>query len=477
MSIIQSRFFICAQICYILITWCALQILPGAETYSTMLALIGTWVLTSIIYRNYRNRNTAGWWTLLISTTILSIGIIANVHYFTTISGGTTAIPVLNNPDAHRYYCDALAHSNLPGGIPAPPSQRGYGFMISYIWKITGITIVAPLILNMLLTLLCIIISGIISERIISYHKKHSSQWISTCAMIMTASICYYITSGTVLLKEATICFGFALCTLALSSLLKKDFSTISKRDLSCFFIGIIILAVIRYSFIFFVIITIILTFNKNSIRKTIATQLIMLSICICVLVCTSLYLSSLEHNSIDNTAEIIGGNDNASFFFSSKYHYIYDQIFGDYFSYPVWKRILCLPISAITQFLIPFPWNYGRDTIYGYTLDYAHIAYPWYFIGGLIVYFIFAAWRKSPVALNHITIIGIILWLIPAYLFAGTVSRYALPFIPLLIPAAVYTWDQYIHRKSLRVWACIYCVLLGATLIICHNLQQSAIQ
>lgn len=477
MSIIQSRFFICAQICYVLIIWCTLQIFPGAETCSTMLAMISTWLLTSIIYRKYRYRNTAGWWILLISTTALSVGIIANIHYFTVISGGTTALPVLNNPDAYRFYCDALASSNLPGGILAPPSQRGYGLIISYIWEITGITIVAPLILNMLLILLCIIISGIISERIISSHKKHSSSWISTCAMIMTASICYYLTSGTVLLKEAFICFGVALCILALSSLLKRDFTHISRRDFLYFTLGIIILAIIRYSFILFIIVGIILSSNKCSLKKRLTFQLIMLSICICSLAVSSTYLSSIEHNSIEKTVEIIEGNDNASFFFSSKYHYAYDQIFGDYFSYPTWKRILCLPISAITQFLIPFPWNYGRDTIYGYSLDYAHIAYPWYLIGGLIVYFLFAAWKKAPAALKHITIIGIVLWLTPAYLFAGTVSRYALPFIPLLIPSAVYIWDRYLHKKNLHIWAYIYCSLLAITLITCHYLQQSAIQ
>ena len=472
----QMRIFICAQICTILIIWCTLQILPGAEAFSTMLAMIGSWLIISIIYQKYRHRNIAGWWTLLISTTALSIGIIANVHYFTTFSGGTTALPILNNPDAYRYYCDALAFSNLPGGVPAPPSQRGYGLIISYIWNVTGTTIVAPLILNMILILLCIIISGITSERIINSQKKHSSPWISTCAMIMTASICYYITAGTVLLKEALLCFGIALCTLTLISILKNNYTHISKNDFFCFILGIIILATIRYTFILFVIVAIILSTNKNTFRKRIVAQLILLAICICALFITSNYLSSINHNTFHKTAEIIDGNESTYFFFSSKYHYAYDQVFGDYFSYPTWKRILCLPISAITQFLIPFPWNFGRDTIYGYTLDYAHIAYPWYLIGGLILYFLFGAWKNASSILKRITLIGIILWLIPAYLFAGTVSRYALPFIPLLIPAAVYVWDKYLCKKSLNAWGCIYCSLLIITLMICYYLQQSEI-
>lgn len=477
MSNTQSRIFIYTQICYVLVIWGALQLFPGAEAFSTMLAFIGSWLIIAYTYNKCEHRNLAGWWTLLITTTALSIGIIANVHYFTTISGGTTALPVLNNPDAHRYYCDALASANLPGGVLAPPSQRGYGFIISCIWQLTGVTIVAPLILNMILILFCIIISGIISKRIISTHRNHSPSWIATCAMIMTASICYYITSGTILLKEASLCFGIALCSLTLCSIIKKDYVLIQKSDFLYFILGVIILATIRYTFILFVITAIILATNKNTFRKRIVAQSIMLAICICALVITSLYLSSIEYNTIDKTTEIIAGDDPAGFFFSSKSHYAYDQVFGDYFSYPTWKRILCLPICAITQFLIPFPWNFGRDAIYGYTLDYAHIAYPWYLTGGLIIYFLFFVWKNAPSELRRITLTGIILWLIPAYLFAGTVSRYALPFIPLLIPATVYVWDKSLSKKSLHIWGYIYCTLLIITLIICYNLQQAGIQ
>lgn len=476
MSNTQSRIFIYAQICYVLVICGALQLFPGAEVFSTILALTGAWLIIVFTYKKCNHRNIAGWWTLLITTTVLSTGIIANVHYFTTISGGTTALPVLNNPDAHRYYCDALASANLPGGVLAPPSQRGYGFIISCIWQLTGVTIVAPLILNMILILFCIIISGIISKRIISSNRNHSPSWIATCAMIMTASICYYITAGTILLKEASLCFGIALCALALSSILKKDYSHISRSDFFYFILGIIILATIRYTFILFIIVAIILATNKNTFGKRTVAQLIMFSICICALLITSNYLSSINHNTLYKTAEIIDGNESTYFFFSSKYHYAYDQVFGNYFSYPTWKRILCLPISAITQFLIPFPWNFGRDIIYGYTLDYAHIAYPWYLIGGLILYFLFGAWKNAPSELKGITLTGIILWLIPAYLFAGTVSRYALPFIPLLIPAAVYVWDKYLCKKSLNAWGCIYCSLLIITLMICYYLQQSEI-
>lgn len=472
-----TQIFAYAQICYVLVIWGALQLFPGAETFSTMIALIGAWLLIAYTYKNCEHRNLAGWWTLLITTTALSIGIITNVHYFTTVSGGTTPLPVLNNPDAYKYYCDALASANLPGGLLAPPSQRGYGFIISCIWKLTGVTIVAPLILNMILILFCIIISGIISKRIIGAHRKHSSSWIATCAMIMTASICYYITFGTILLKEAPLCFSIALCALPLTSVLKKDYTSIPKSDFLYFFLGIIILATIRYSFILFILVAIIVATNKNSFGKRIVAQIMMATICLCALFISSNYLSSIAHNTLYKTAEIIDGNHSAYYFFSSEYHYAYDQVFGDYFSYPIWKRILCLPISAITQFLIPFPWNFGRDAIYGYTLDYAHIAYPWYLIGGLILYSLFGAWKNSSSDIRRATIMGFILWFIPAYLFAGTVSRYALPFVPLLIPAAVWVWDKCLGKKSLYIWGCIYCCLLAITLITCYYLQQSSIQ
>ena len=48
----ETQIFAYAQICYVLVTWGALQLFPGAETFSTMIALIGAWLLIA-----YTNKN------------------------------------------------------------------------------------------------------------------------------------------------------------------------------------------------------------------------------------------------------------------------------------------------------------------------------------------------------------------------------------------------------------------------------------
>ena len=471
----QIKHILTGNILYIVAIAATFLLFPGASIWPTAIALIGIWAMIAYIYKLSGSTNLCGWWTLLISATYLAVGIIANVNHYTSIVSSNTSIPYLQNPDSAIYYFDAMKTFDSSIGASAPAHRHGYGMLIAALWHLTGMTIVSPLIVNMTFILLSIIASGIIARRILSAHIGKDSRWITSCAMIMTAAVCYYLNSGTLLLKEAGICFALAVCTLGATALISQPSNKAKTVTLWVgLIVGLALLTFLRHSYILFVAIAIIVMTPWK--RNKIAPALSMLLLCAAAWGVTQLLMHDYEISR--QAANIVNGNGVAnSYFHDHPQHATYNNMVGDYFSYTVAQRLLWLPISIITQFLTPFPWNFGRDLIYGYTLDYAHITYPWYIVGAMVLFYIIWAWRKSPKSLIHITLAGIILWCIPAYLFAGTVSRYALPMLPLLVPAAVYVWAQFSPKRSFHIYGGIYAIVLCVTLIICHNLQHLGMQ
>lgn len=474
---LNDRIFAIAQAGYIGIVWLALLLLPGAEIWSTLLSMIGVWVITSAIYQSTPWRHTTGWWTLLFATTILAVGVIANVHYFTTVSGGTTQLPVLNNPDSAEYYHDALYSFGHEAGHPTSGKQHGYGLLISWLWSISGISIVPPLIVNMLLILVCIILSGGISYRLLRGETKYSGKWVASCAMVMTSAVCYFLNSGTLLLKDATICFAMALIGISLT-ILRQPASTKRRQTkyLLMFTFGVTLLAFTRYFYILMVVAGILLMLKHR--KKEYFIALFMLTVCIIAWCSSGIAMAQYDFNAAQYAMRVIDGSTiSDSYFFDEPQHRAYNTMVEGYLDYPWWRKIMYLPMSAVVQYLIPFPWNFGMYSEYGYTLAYARIAYPWYVVGYCIIYFIIIAWRKAPATLFRMILWAFLMWLVPAYICAGTVSRYTLPLLPMLIPAAVYVIASKRNNKSFKVCGAIYSILIIAILIVAYNIQQSGMQ
>lgn len=449
--------------------------LPGADVASTFIAMTFVWIVVAAAYKCLPAYTEFGRYTLLIITTILSVGIIANVHYYTTVSGGTTILPILQNPDANRFYNDALATYGDGYGFFCEPKQHGYGMLIASLWQVTGVTIVAPLIVNMLCVLSCILLSGMIAWRLLSSEINKSSKWIMSCAMLLTALVCYYVNSGTILLKDALICVAMALITLKFTDLLRPVAQLREKYILSIgFVLGIILLMFLRPKFILYAIIGI-LVLNRWKDRISWIRGLVLIVGCIITLYGASILLSGYDIGQ--ETGDLMLGSSTGEAFFAENPQHIYsNKILGEYLDFPWWKYLLYMPLCALIQFLIPFPWGFEYGIEFGYSLYYARISYPWYIIGGIILYYVLVKWRQSPKELSLMFLWGFLMWLVPVYLFAGTVSRYALPMLPALIPAAVYVLKRYGKLRSFHVWIAGYVIALICVLIVCYNLQQSAI-
>lgn len=453
----------------------ALILLPGADIFTTFLSLLLVWCVVIGLYKKMPIYTEVGRYTLLGIMSILSVGVIANVHYFTIVSGGTTQFPILYNPDAFRFYYDAVATYGLPEGIFCEPKQHGYGLLIVCLWNLTGVTIVAPLVVNILCILLCVMVSGLITWRLLKDKVQNSYKWIVSCAIILTASVCYYVNSGTLLLKDALICLAMSLIILKFTDLMIPVKRLKIKYLLTgCFVVGLLLLMLLRPNYIIYAVGGIMIM-NGWRDKRSWLRGLFLILISVAVWYCASVILSGYE--MAQETGDLMQGASTGNAFFSDNPQHNYlNQIIGDYLDFPWWKYLLYMPACSVLQFLIPFPWGFEYGLEFGYTLVYARMSYPWYIIGGILLFFVFVKWRKSPKELALMFLWGFLMWLVPVYLFAGTVSRYSLPILPALIPAVVYVISLYKKSRPFYIWMSVYVVAIVVVLIVCYNLQQSAL-
>ena len=429
----------------------ALAMMPGAEFFSTHAAFCGVWMCVEFAYSRMEWKSDLGWYSLLAAMTLTAVGVVANVYGYTTLAGASTSEPYLFNTDHHRYFYDSLA---LMGGNVSDVHeyQYGYSYLIIGIWKITGISIVPLLVINQAAMMFTLIFCGGLAAEVAGKNRN-----LPNIAIILCASVCYLLNHSTLLLKESLITLALvAFCYSMLSSKRKSWFILI---------FSIILFGLIRSHWLPYLLVA--LLFVNHGIFKTKTSA----ALGLIAVLWYAFYL--LYHG--DYGSQIISGDDIQSAYVSEEEgRGAFWTLIGDYFSYPVWKRILLMPLCAVVQIVTPFPWNFERDMVYGMTQWYSHVAYPWYGIAGIIAYYLGCDFLKGKMntPLKRLTIAGLLLWLIPVYLFAGSVSRYSLVAVPLLVPCAAYIIaNGYYRRKSFIFWAAAYSAIMAAGLITIYSL------
>ncbi len=463
--------------CIVYSIWCMHPCLfPNCGT-ELFLGSISLWAIVSVIYHNSNKRSIAGWYTLLIATSILISGIILNLEHFSNIfydalNGKYTGTQIngLTNPDSMRYWNDALYHfSDGREGSPTWFHQQGYGLIISLMWQLCGQSIVYPLLLNALLILLAIILCGKIATRLIDGNKD-----VMTVSMVMTASICYFLNSGTVILKEAPLCFAFALSLYGLTLIVKPtEKHKVHFLLWTSVIIGLSLVAILRYTFLLYLILAIPFLYIK---RRSLSLDIIAVS-SISLMIFFAARLIIAAHSPSISEPDIISGNGlSNNFFYSNPQHAAYNTIMNGYFDYPWWEKAALLPVTATVQFFVPLPWGFDLYSNYAPTLAYARIGYPWYIVGGLAIYTLVFCRKHANSEIFRFLLWACAMWFATAYLFAGTVSRYTLPLIPAIIPAAVYAYYDLRQRKHPFLFVGIYIMLVAIILLIAHHIQHDSL-
>lgn len=440
---------------------CALGVLlmlifvPGAPVVPSFLTFIILGAATIVVYRRTSGSTTAGEYALAVATTLLAVGVTANVWYFTTACGGTDAHPVLQNPDAARNWDHAMSMLGYGGAIP--PHSHGYYPMISaLVMRVTGPSITAVLMLQMAYILIALVCASVLGYRLTGKSR------IATVSLIATMSVCYYMVTGTVFVKDSAV-----ICSLALTAV---GITTCGARFrwvplLS----GILLLAVARTDFLWAIVMGIIIYMIANrNIRPSMRDSIL------CCMICILMFLLGEYLNITPIFSQVITGSTVAVYGIPAQ-HQAYFNLIGDYASLPFPIKILLMPFTAAVQFLIPFPWNFSRDLVFGPSQIYAHIAYPWYLFGTIFIYGVARMWHKVPAGMRALSAWAILCWLTPCITSGGTVSRYALPAITLMAPMVAYTLLRCYRMKSLYFWIAVVATLLTVALFISHRLQHAA--
>ena len=198
-------------------------------------------------------------------------------------------------------------------------------------------------------------------------------------------------------------------------------------------------------------------------------------AVCIFACVAGGGYLS---HTGTEKHSNIVSGSGSMpeSYLGDDSRYDGYKSLLGDYYNRPIYQRIALLPATAAVQYAVPFPWNFKRDTEFGYSQALNHITWPWYAIGCIILFYFIWLWRKKSTPLRLWALWAAICWLIPAYLFGGSVSRYVMPFIPILVPLALVVIGElrsHRHITPFKWWATSYAVVLILALTACFFIQN----
>lgn len=436
-------------------------IFPGARFSFLIPAAFISGFLIFYTYNICPFKTPGGTAILISGYTLVVCGIIININYFTFGSGGTFYCPVLENVDSLTDWSRAM--NRLDGDtLPDRPimGTRYYSYVIQWMSFIFGRDIGCPLMFNALCYSLTIILFGAITYRLTK------DKTISTITMGIGTLMCYLMVQATVLIKDVPLTMCVAGCVYIMVKWRENNHSAI--WEIILFIVSAIGISFLRANFLLMLLLgTIILGIRHNGIDM----RFIWIAGCeflLFVIMHTFFHFPSVATNvDIHYGTGVFVHNQNVA---------AWDNMLSqDYEVMSVWKRIVWLPASIIVQFLIPFPWNFSRDMIFGPTEAVAHFGYFWYYAGAILIYWLFDAQKNSPITMRLSVLWGILLTVATAYMTSGRVSRYCLPYLPMLLPAVGYTLYYYKSRKSFRIWICVFTVLLIPVLIICHHLQTTA--
>ena len=450
---------ICTGILCVAAYVAALILMPGAPPVMAVGLTLTIGCIAVALYRRSGAYTASGQIILTVAMTLMAVGIVANVHYFTVACGHTDANPMFLNPDAARNWRDAMYFMGL-SDADISGTHTLYGWILASVMRPFGPSITIALSLGYACGTITLLLAAAMAKRLTS------SAVMATAAMTATACICYLLASATVLVKDiwvvtATAVAGYGLCQWRRTSV---AFVTV----------GCIMLALARNNFIFAVAAGVIITalgLPRVEMRRQLPWRVLAL------MLATGIWMIMAQTEyAADAVAQIAGASDFEEY--RAPNQEAFYRIVGDGLNESWARKLLMAPVLVITQFLIPLPWNFLRDTVFGPTQAYAHFAYPWYFFGAVLLFYLFGRTRRvCQRSMSVFTVWGVFVWLIPCFTAMGTVSRYALPAVPLLAPAVGATALLCYRNRRFRTWLALFAILLAVTLLTVYNLQTEAAQ
>ena len=396
----------------------------------------------------------AAMFTMSFISMLVGVGVILNTWFYTTCLGGTPVHPILINDDCFRWWNDALYH--IKGtGLKAAASYGFYGYVLSGVLYIFEPTVGAALLWSMSLILTALFLTGLLTYRLCGNRQT------ALIAIVSTAAVCYWLAMGTLILKDSFVIVAMLVGALGLTTNQKQKFLSLTA-------LSALMLSVSRPSFIWLLIVGVLLLHLRRKNRLS-----VILSIGIAVI----LWYIPICYGQLGNVSEMVNSPETGGFSFTAPNQMALYNLIGNYAELPLYKKILFLPLTAAVQFFIPFFWTMARDIPFGLTETWAHIGIPWYFFGFYALYSLVVNYKKFRTQIYRLTVWAALCWLVPCFLFGGTVSRYGLPFVALFAPAVAILLHRNYKKRKFYVVTSVYAIIVTFVLIVAYHLQSSAMQ
>lgn len=408
---------------------------------------------------------------------LAAAGLALVVWAFCNIYGWTEAVGhALSNPeissDDNSYFRWALHYYD--GSVEEIDTKFiGFPLMILISWQIFGVSIVWPIAINVMLTLLTIVLTGQMAGRALEGRVKADRPYITFLAMLGTVLLCYWMSHGAMLLKEPLTYFAVALAAYAIARMkaVRAESGGRMWTDIALFVIAIAILSISRTGVIYFVMAGVALALIDNRRMWRYGTTLMGISL---VGIGMGIYWSN--GFSAEVQMRIVAGANAGGDIMHHVYkaHGAYGEAMSHYFALPAWQKLLLLPVTCIVQLFIPFPWPSVEGLSIGSLAT--RFQWGWYAIAGVALFYIFRlSWKKQ--SLGWWALWPFVCFAAAAFSTGGAVSRYILPYQPLFVVVAVWVVCKYREgqwRRSFRIWLATYALVVAAILLYCYFQTQS---
>lgn len=379
--------------------------------------------------------------------------------------------------DGGKYYKCALHYYD--GSVPPQRNVHYYGLpaMIYLTWKLLGVSLVWPMAVNYMLTLLSMVVFGFMACRLLAGRLESGGRQVMLLAMLLMALSTYMLSQGALLQKEALNYMGMAMVGYVLSGLARSETLHGAKlwRETLVFFLGAGMLISTRGTMAYFVAAGIVLAvahdWRRNWRR---GGALLLITLVLFVLGTEVFAREAYFYHQVRTLVNTTRSADRMSeMYIVGPSQQPLRAVLGDYFYHPLWLKVLLTPVTATALYLVPFPWLRGDYSVLNIL---SRTTCTWYAVGGLsLFYFLFMSWRRSR-SLGWLALWPVACFLAVAYATGGSVARYTLPLQPLFVVIAVYVlcqWRDKKMRHALCTFAAVYALVLAVTLCVCHYVQM----
>lgn len=443
--------YIIAQLSALLIVVVLACSLPRVSAGTAVLCALVVWFVVRMFARLLGQDSRAELWLLLCAALIAEVMLLWGVNMFYDSAGQV----VLKNDDAALCYSQVLRtvqeQSALYEGFY---SRQFYGRTMGVLALVAGTVNLIPLIS---VNLLCMLLCGIFTARLTRWlcDSRHAGFW----AMLMIYACPALLASGCILLKDAWVSMATAALVMCLVLLRGSEERP---RVMIKWFIGLLaaaaLLIVVRSRTL--ILLAPLCPLFALPWRGRGSVVFIALGVLVLYLGWMGEHTLSYVENPFQYTSPVDGTG-------SPRTNALTGFI-DSYFTRPAWQRALFLPLSLTLQLFAPLPWTAMRHWDYGPSQVYAHLGLPFYLEAGLVIFFVFFCLRRAPRPLVLTVLWGVVLYVAVAFKTAGSVSRYALMLLPLLLPGAAWVIrHRSEYKPALGRWMTGWTAAVIITLVI----------